>query len=99
VKYVLEQQQGFSFARNAGIQVACADLIAFCDDDVYVAPDWVQKMYENLIRFPDADFVGGKVLPAWETEPPKWLGATCPLWPYKIAVKNPWWFVSRTRFV
>jgi glycosyltransferase involved in cell wall biosynthesis len=45
LRYAFEQRQGVAYARNTGIQLARADLIAFCDDDVYVAPDWVENVY------------------------------------------------------
>src|SRR5438105_3335543 len=41
LRYVFEGQQGLSYARNAGIAAARAPLIAFTDDDVRAARDWV----------------------------------------------------------
>ncbi len=73
IRYLSEERQGVAHARNAGIGAAEADLIAFCDDDVRVAEDWLQRMYEALRRFPDADFVGGRVLPVWKASPPAWV--------------------------
>jgi glucosyl-dolichyl phosphate glucuronosyltransferase len=73
IRYVFEGRQGVAYGRNAGIAAAQAGLIAFCDDDVYVANDWVQKMYDTLARYPAAEFVGGKVVPVWKQPPPKWL--------------------------
>lgn len=76
IRYIFEARQGVAYGRNAGIQAAQADLIAFCDDDVYVADNWVQSMYDALARYPDAEFVGGKVVPVWKQPPPKWLTTT-----------------------
>lgn len=73
VRYIFEGRQGVAYGRNAGIAAAEADLIAFCDDDVYVAENWVQGMYDALARYPEAEFVGGKVVPVWQQPPPKWL--------------------------
>lgn len=73
VRYVFEGRQGVAYGRNAGIGVARADLIAFCDDDVQVASDWLQCMYDALARYPEADFVGGKVVAVWKERPPRWL--------------------------
>jgi glucosyl-dolichyl phosphate glucuronosyltransferase len=102
LKYTLERSQGVAFARNSGIQLARADLIAFCDDDVYVAPDWVQKVYDAFMRFPDADFIGGRVLPVWPSDLPKWLKPTmAPLAlqdrgeePFKVSLTNPTCLIS-----
>ena len=73
VRYVFEGRQGVAYGRNAGIGAARADLIAFCDDDVYVSENWVQGMCDALARYPEAEFVGGKVVPVWKHSPPKWL--------------------------
>lgn len=71
--YVFEGRQGVAYGRNAGIAAARANVIAFCDDDVYVAQDWLQKIHDALARYPEAEFVGGKVLPVWREPPPRWL--------------------------
>ncbi len=76
IRYVSEKKQGVAYGRNAGIAAAKGEYIAFCDDDVIVTPDWLRKLHAALLRFPEADFVGGKVLPVWKTPPPAWLNAT-----------------------
>lgn len=73
LRYIFEAQQGLSHARNAGIKQSHAPLIAFTDDDVRVQPDWVYKIKQTFDRYPEVDFIGGKVLPLWEQEPPSWL--------------------------
>jgi len=73
LRYVFEGRQGLSHARNAGIAAARAPIIAFTDDDVRVAPDWAARIKRAFAEHPEVDFVGGKVLPRWEAEPPSWL--------------------------
>jgi glycosyltransferase involved in cell wall biosynthesis len=73
VRYVFEPRQGVSYGRNAGIAVASAPIIAFFDDDVRVARDWIRTLKQAFDEHPDVDFVGGKVLPQWESPPPSWL--------------------------
>ncbi|MBV9759417.1 MAG: glycosyltransferase family 2 protein [Acidobacteriaceae bacterium] len=75
VRYVYEGRQGVAYGRNAGIRAAVGSALAFCDDDVVVAPDWLQRMWDALSRYPEADFIGGKVLPVWKRPPPSWLKA------------------------
>jgi glycosyltransferase involved in cell wall biosynthesis len=81
VHYLLEPEQGLSAARNHGIRVARAPLVAFTDDDVCVDPAWLRTICATSARHPQVDFFGGKVLPVWEQAPPHWLGAagTAPL--------------------
>jgi glycosyltransferase involved in cell wall biosynthesis len=75
-RYIFEPRQGLSFARNAGIAAARSDLIVFCDDDVEVSPTWLQKNYDASVRFPEADYIGGRVLPIWSGPVPAWVKRT-----------------------
>jgi glycosyltransferase involved in cell wall biosynthesis len=75
VRYLFEQRQGLSYARNTGIRAAHADAIAFTDDDVEVAPDWIYQIHRTLSRYPDADFIGGRVLPVSNQPMPAWAHA------------------------
>jgi glycosyltransferase involved in cell wall biosynthesis len=72
-RYIFEKRQGLSHARNAGIEAAQSDVIVFCDDDVEASPTWVQQNYEASVRFPDADYIGGRVLPIWGGPVPTWV--------------------------
>jgi GT2 family glycosyltransferase len=49
-------RRGVSHARNAGARVALAPLVAFCDSDDVVYPDWVRAMTEGLQQY---DGIGG----------------------------------------
>ncbi|HEX8091349.1 MAG TPA: glycosyltransferase family A protein [Blastocatellia bacterium] len=79
LKYVFEGRQGISQGRNAGIRNASAPIIAFTDDDVRVGPGWVASIKRAFDEHPEADFVGGKILPSWKVMPPRWL------------TRNHWW--------
>jgi glycosyltransferase involved in cell wall biosynthesis len=72
-RYVFEPKQGLSYARNAGIARARAEIIAFTDDDVRVSSNWVSRIKAGFTAEPSADFLGGKVLPDWGGIPPAWL--------------------------
>ncbi len=73
IRRILETRQGVAYARQAGIDAAQASLLAFFDDDVYVAPDWVETIVRTFHERTDIECVGGKVLPEWIEPPPKWL--------------------------
>ena len=73
LRYVFEAQQGLSFARNAGIAHARGDLVAFTDDDIRVAPNWVSSIQKAFDTHADVDCVGGRILPEWSAPPPRWL--------------------------
>lgn len=71
--YCFEPEQGVSYARNTGVAHARAPLLAFTDDDIRPAHDWVAAVHEGFKRFPDAHVIGGKVLPDPSIEFPEWL--------------------------
>jgi glycosyltransferase involved in cell wall biosynthesis len=73
VRYLEEHRAGSSYARNAGYAAARGDLIAFTDDDVRVAPDWLRTIADAAEQYPDAGYIGGPVLPEWRGAVPHWL--------------------------
>ncbi|HET9470688.1 MAG TPA: glycosyltransferase, partial [Usitatibacter sp.] len=71
---VFEPAQGLSRARNRGVREARGAILAFCDDDVLPASDWVAGIPSAMDRW-SADGVGGRILPRFEgrAAPPAWL--------------------------
>lgn len=102
IKYAFEKKQGVAYGRNTGIALTQGEYILFCDDDVTVSPNWLQKLHEELLRYPDADFVGGRVLPFWKNAPPAWLDVRmAPLalqdygdTPQRVSAENPRCLIS-----
>lgn len=96
-RYIFEKRQGLSYARNAGIAAAESDLIVFCDDDIEASPTWIQKNYQAAQEFPDADYIGGRVLPIWDGAVPSWVRPTMAPFalsdfgdkPFEVSPKNP----------
>lgn len=74
-RYLFEPRQGISYGRNAGITAARADAIVFTDDDVEVSSDWIYRIHQALLQYPDADFIGGRVLPVLGSPLPTWAHA------------------------
>jgi glycosyltransferase involved in cell wall biosynthesis len=73
IEYLFVREQGVSHARNAGIVHARAPLIAFIDDDVEAADDWLARMVGAFAEHPEVACVGGQVRPRWTTGRPSWL--------------------------
>jgi glycosyltransferase involved in cell wall biosynthesis len=74
LRYVLEPRGGLSAARNRGLGEARGDDIAFTDDDVLVDPQWLAALARAFAARP-VDFLGGRVVPRWGAERPRWLPA------------------------
>jgi len=77
IRYVIEPRPGLHFGRHRGAREAKGTYLAFLDDDVIAAPDWIRGV--ELLARGQADAVAGRILPNWEATPPKWLlkMATC----------------------
>lgn len=72
--YVVETDQGLSFARNRGIAESQGETLLFLDDDSYIQKDYLKNLQQQLDTHPEADAFGGKIDPVFETgEAPKWL--------------------------
>jgi len=85
VRYVLESSQGMSHARNRGVREARGTVVGILDDDVLPAPDWVAAIVASMDHW-RADGIGGRILPKWETPPPRWLTASWYLQQYCFAL-------------
>jgi GT2 family glycosyltransferase len=61
VKYVAEPRAGLDIARNTGILNTTLPVIAFVDDDVFVHPLWVYRVWETF-QNPDVAAMTGLVI-------------------------------------
>jgi glucosyl-dolichyl phosphate glucuronosyltransferase len=74
LKYVFEKVPGRCAAMNAGFGHAAADIIVTIDDDVRVAPDYLDQVGRAFATL-GCDYIGGRVHPMWRGERPSWLPA------------------------
>ncbi len=63
LKYLQQIRRGPAAARNFGVQHSKGEILAFVDDDVTVAPDWLKNAVRQLAH---ADGVEGKTVPLGE---------------------------------
>jgi glucosyl-dolichyl phosphate glucuronosyltransferase len=71
-RYLFEPNPGKSYALNAGISSAQGKVLAFVDDDVTVAEEWLEKL-TSPVQTNDWAGAGGRVLPEWTQAVPEWL--------------------------
>src|SRR5437763_1886582 len=69
IRGIFEARQGQSHARNRLVAEAAGELILWTDDDVLVAPDWMEQYVEAARRWPDASHFGGTADPLFEISP------------------------------
>jgi glycosyltransferase involved in cell wall biosynthesis len=73
LQHLFEAKQGLSYGWNTGIDASRSPIIAFTDDDLVMPTDWVANVKRAFDQHPEVSFIGGRVLPIWPHEPPRWL--------------------------
>jgi len=63
VRYIRQDNQGLSAARNTGIAAATGEVVAFTDDDCRVDEDWLHYMVSDLLRSSFVAIGGHNFLP------------------------------------
>jgi GT2 family glycosyltransferase len=64
--------RGLSGARNTGVEVSTAEVVAFLDDDARARPGWLAGL-TGPFADPAVMGAGGSVQPAWSGAAPSWL--------------------------
>ncbi len=74
VRYVFEENQGLSFARNRGIKEAAHEIIVFVDDDAEAENNFLENVKSHFETDENLIAAGGKVEPVFESgKEPQWL--------------------------
>ncbi len=71
LKTIKENEPGLSFARKRGIEEAKYDILIFCDDDNWLAEDYVIKAAQLMSR--SIGIIGGLGQPVFENTEPGWF--------------------------
>ncbi|MGH9433787.1 MAG: glycosyltransferase family 2 protein, partial [Terriglobia bacterium] len=78
LRYIYEERQGLSIARNSGMQCARASWIAYLDDDASAATGWCRAICQTFAMLAaegkrEFACLGGPVEPVFEEARPAWL--------------------------
>lgn len=71
--YILELNQGLSFARNKVIDSAKYENILFLDDDAVLVSNLTCEYDKAIDEYPNCYILGGKVIPQLNIEYPTWF--------------------------
>jgi GT2 family glycosyltransferase len=69
------EQPGIATARNRAVELAEGErVVAFIDDDVIPAADWLERLLAHWRQAPaEVACIGGPILPRWVEQPPAWM--------------------------
>lgn len=73
LRIVDEPQPGLNHARLRGLMESRFEFLSLIDDDNWVAPDWVRKVFTILSTKPSVAACGGRGSAVSETAPPFWF--------------------------
>jgi glycosyltransferase involved in cell wall biosynthesis len=72
IKNFFDKTPGLLTGRHLGAKSAQGEILTFVDDDIQASENWlstIHRVFEN----PEIHMAGGKCLPNYEVEPPKWV--------------------------
>lgn len=72
-RYIVETNQGLSFARNRGYKEATGDVVLYLDDDAIAEKNYLQTAKNFLDKHPDVSAIGGKIYPRYVDGEPNWM--------------------------
>jgi len=72
VQYLVEPVRGIARARNRSLEPATGTFVAFIDDDEEAEPQWLVRLWLEVVRHDD-DGGCGPVVPRFNDQTPRWL--------------------------
>jgi len=72
IKYFYDERPGLHVGRHLSAKHAQGEILLYADDDIIASPDWVKEIYKCYSK-KEVGAAGGKIIPKFEIDPPKWL--------------------------
>lgn len=72
-RYIFEEKQGLSHARNRAIEEAQGKYLAYIDDDAVADKEWLEKIGSVIQNNKYIAAFGGPIYPWYNKEKPKWF--------------------------
>lgn len=70
---IAEPRPGLSFARKTGADAAQYELLLYCDDDNWLAPDYIRISFQQMQAHPNIGVLGGRSTACFEANEPAWF--------------------------
>jgi len=77
IRYIYNNKLGLHYSRNQGATEANNEILYFADDDVIADKNMLTEICVPFLFNEKVASVTGRVLPKWETPPPKWIERYC----------------------
>jgi glycosyltransferase involved in cell wall biosynthesis len=71
-RFFYDDMPGLLTGRHRGAKEAGGDILAYLDDDILLAPTWLESLIEAFSD-PSVVLLGGPSTPVFERDPPPWL--------------------------
>lgn len=72
IRYFYDPKPGLHIGRHVGMKESRGDILSFVDDDIIAFPHWLESVLNSFESRSDVALVGGRILPAYEVDPPTW---------------------------
>lgn len=72
MRYVIEEKQGLSHARNRGCAEVDTEYLAYLDDDTIVPAEYLSNVIGVILRF-SPEIMGGPIYPFYTSSKPFWF--------------------------
>lgn len=73
LRVVREPRLGLSYAHVKGFAEASGELVTWVEDDNWIAPDWLERVWSTMRAHPEVGACGGFNEPVCAVEPPAWF--------------------------
>ncbi len=80
LKIIFEENPGLAFARKCGVKEAKFSYGVFCDDDNWLAADYLSRVFEIFETKGKVGIVGGCSTPVFNSVGPAWFYTNCKIY-------------------
>ncbi|HLX91441.1 MAG TPA: glycosyltransferase [Puia sp.] len=73
LKYLVETRKGNVYARHSAVKHAIGKYLVFCDDDCFVADNWLTEIDRIFRLHPEIGLLGTRIEIQWDKSAPAWM--------------------------